>query len=90
LRILGYSVVLLILLIAFDQLALWAERRGWIYYRKKNASPGSLGSALLESHAILEPRVNEVVEASAEQVPEHDVGADPPESSSEPDSRVRE
>jgi hypothetical protein len=82
LKVLGYLLVVLVLLVVFDRLALWAEREGWIFYRKRTARPGSLGTALLQSHAILEPRVKEVVEASAEQSPDHEVGADPPEAGS--------
>jgi len=26
------------MLVAFDQLALWAERRGWIYWRRRKSS----------------------------------------------------
>ena len=31
------------------------ENRGWIYYRRKKASPGSLSTAFLEVHSLLEP-----------------------------------
>lgn len=36
-------------LYGLHRIALWAERRGWIYYGNKHGSSGALGSALLES-----------------------------------------
>jgi hypothetical protein len=47
-------------------LALWAESRGWIYYRTKRMPPGAAGLAMLEVTAILHPAVEHVVEAQRE------------------------
>lgn len=66
-------------LFGLDRLGLWAERRGWIYYRRKRASPRSLGNALLETQALLEPRARETVEALAEKPAEREAGGEPPE-----------
>jgi len=44
-----------ICLLVVDRFLLWMESRGWIYYRRKKASPGSLSTAFLEVHSILEP-----------------------------------
>ncbi|MFD6389630.1 DUF6191 domain-containing protein [Nocardia sp. NPDC060259] len=42
-----FAVIFAATVIGFDQLALWAERRGWIYWRKTRgttgAGPGMLG-----------------------------------------------
>jgi len=65
-------------LFALDRLALWAERRGWIYYRKRKASSRALGNALLETQALLEPRARETVEALAERPVEGEASGDPP------------
>ena len=35
-------------------LATWAEKRGWVYYRKKHGS-ATVGSAFLEIQALMEP-----------------------------------
>lgn len=43
-------------------LALWAEARGWIYYRTKHMPAGAAALALLEVTSILDPQVTHVVE----------------------------
>ena len=55
----GIAVLTLYVL---DRLALWAERRGWIYYRNKHSSGGAIGNAFLELQAFLEPSKRHVVE----------------------------
>ena len=42
-------------------LATWAEKRGWIYYRKKHGSV-AVGSAFLEIQALMEPSKRHVLE----------------------------
>lgn len=69
----------LLTLLVLDRIALWAEGRGWIYYRRKRASPRALGNALLETQALLEPRAREVVEALSERPAEGDASGEPPE-----------
>lgn len=49
-------------LYALHRLALWAEGRGWIYYRTHRASIGSAGMAMLEVTSLLDPAVEYVVE----------------------------
>ena len=44
------------------RLASWAEDRGWLYYRKKKAGGGTLGNALLELQAFLEPSKRHIIE----------------------------
>lgn len=45
--------------------ALWAERRGWIYYRDKRASSSTASNAFMQVQALFEPRAEHVVEARA-------------------------
>ncbi|MGE5232875.1 MAG: hypothetical protein ACM3OB_02100 [Acidobacteriota bacterium] len=63
---------------ALHVVALWAERRGWIYYRHRRASPGTLGSALLEAHSLLEPAQKQVLEAQREPPRGGEAAGDPP------------
>ena len=42
-------------------LATYAEKRGWIYYRKKHGSV-TVGSAFLEVQALMEPSKRHVLE----------------------------
>jgi hypothetical protein len=48
-------------------LALWAERRGWIYYKHTRPSRSALGNAFLEVQSILEPNKKHIIEIKKEQ-----------------------
>jgi hypothetical protein len=48
------SAVILGLLL-LDRFFLWLESRGWMYWRKKQGSPGAVGNALLNIQANFEP-----------------------------------
>jgi hypothetical protein len=51
-----------------DRLALWAERRGWIFYRKVKPSGNALGSTALELQKIFESgKATHVIKAQQEQ-----------------------
>ena len=47
---------------AADRLLLWCESRGWIYYRRRKASPGSGVSPLLEMLSIYSPGQKQALE----------------------------
>ncbi|WP_127947498.1 DUF6191 domain-containing protein [Rhodococcus spongiicola] len=47
--------------ILLDQLGLWAERHGWIYWRKKKGTGGSSG-ALEYMNTLFSPSAHNVVE----------------------------
>jgi hypothetical protein len=57
-----------------DRLLLWAERRGWIYYRKRRGRSGSASSAFLEVQSLLEPSTKHVIEARTEETEADDAG----------------
>ena len=59
------------------RLALWAERRGWIYYIHKQPSLDTLGSAFLELQQMVEPGKKHVIEAKREQRQEQNGEAGP-------------
>jgi len=70
---------LLVLLYGLHRLALWAEDRGWIYYKRRKATTSALGSAFLEVQSLLEPEKQQLAEVQkAERVEEDDQG-EPPE-----------
>ena len=61
-----YLVILTVIaggLYALDRLGLHAERRGWVYYRKKRGSV-SLATAVLETQALFDPSKRYVLEAT--------------------------
>jgi hypothetical protein len=60
------------------RLALWAEARGFLYYRRRRGSSGTLGNALLEVQAIFEPARRHVVEERVQQRREGAETGDPP------------
>jgi len=64
--------------VAADRLLLRAEERGWIYYRRRRASPGSAASAALEVQKILEPRTRHVLAVQRDVRPIEDDAGDPP------------
>ena len=49
-------------LYGLHRLALWAESKGWIYYRTKRMPPGAAGMAMMEVNQIFEPKVEHVLE----------------------------
>jgi hypothetical protein len=44
------------------RLALWAESRGWIYYRTHRMPPGASGLAMMEVTAVIDPATEHVIE----------------------------
>jgi hypothetical protein len=58
---------LVVVALVFDRAMLWAERRGWVYWRREKAFHSALGSAMLEVQSILEPDKEHVVEERARQ-----------------------
>ena len=70
-------VAVVVALYALHRLALWAEERGWIYYRRR-AGRGTLGSAFLEVQSLIEPGQHHVLEVMREEQVEEDDSGDPP------------
>lgn len=67
-------------LVVVDRLLLAAERRGWIYWRKRKASPGSLAGAMLEIHSLMQPSARHVAEEQRRVIHEEDDSGEPPDS----------
>jgi hypothetical protein len=49
-------------LYGLHRIALWMERRGWIFYVHKKASPNALGNAVLNVQQIIQPGSGHVLE----------------------------
>jgi hypothetical protein len=60
------------------RIALWAEARGWIYYRKQRGGSGSLGNAFLEVQTILEPSKRHILEERVKKAPATQESGDQP------------
>jgi hypothetical protein len=78
-KVLLWIVLLGGALFALHYFALWAERRGWIYYKYRKASPASVGSAFLQVQSLLEPGKKHIVESRLEHVAEEDESGDRPD-----------
>ncbi len=70
-------VAVVVALYALHRLALWAEERGWIYYRRRTGR-GTLGRAFLEVQSLIEPGQRQVLEVMREEQVEEDDSGDPP------------
>ena len=46
LKVIGGVALIAVGVFALDQLGLWLERRGWLYWRKKRGSASGVGNAL--------------------------------------------
>jgi len=70
-------IVVVLGLVIADRLLLAAEARGWIYWRRKSASPGTTAAAMMELHSMVEPGRAHVAEAiRAEETEKDDEGDD--------------
>ena len=79
-----------VVLYALHRLALWAEARGWIYYRStKHGSSGTLGNALLEIQAMIDPGKKIVLQEIRREKnkTEESESGDPPEPGKDSDPR---
>ena len=61
-----------------DRVALWAEQRGWIYWRRKKAQTGAMSSILMEMDIITNPSAQHVVIAKDAKKLEERENDDPP------------
>jgi hypothetical protein len=53
--------------IGLHLLALWMERKGWIYYKHTKPSRSSLGNAFLEVQSILEPNKKHIIQVKKDE-----------------------
>lgn len=72
--IIGVAIALFLV----DRLALWAEDRGWIYWRRKKAQSGAVSSILMELNVVTNPSAQHVVEAKESKKLEERDNGDPP------------
>jgi len=53
--------------VLLHNIALWMERKGWIYYKHTKPSRSRLGNAFLEVQSILEPGKKHIIQIKKEQ-----------------------
>lgn len=66
------------LIIAIDRLGLWAEARGWVYWRRTKPSSSAAGGAFLALDAFADPGARHVVEMREAEPTIEIVGEDSP------------
>jgi len=76
------AVVAVVALLVFGvhRLLLWAEQRGWVYYRKTSPPHGTGALAMQELAKIYEPQAEHVIEATRSEriVADHEDAGDKP------------
>jgi hypothetical protein len=72
--ILGLAALAILWLL--HSVAQWAEERGWIYYRKKRGSSGTLSAAALEVQSLFEPSQRHVLEEKKRDRVQEEEGGD--------------
>ncbi len=65
-------------LVGLDRFLLWAESRGWIYYRRRKPSRSALGDAFLAVQSIIESDKRHVLEVRRQAPHDEDGEAEPP------------
>jgi hypothetical protein len=73
------AVAIIIGAVLLHLLALWAERRGWIYYKHTKPSRSALGNAFLEVQSILEPNKKHIIEVKKEDKKQNEQVGDEPD-----------
>jgi hypothetical protein len=76
-----WGIIVIGAVYCIHRISIWAGQRGWIYYRGKGGSSGTLGNAFLELQTIFEPSKRHVIE---ERVIKH---GDVQTSGDKPDTR---
>lgn len=75
-------------LLVVDRVLLWAESRGWIYYRRNKPRGGAAVYHFLEMSSIFSPSMQEVIEVKVQEQKQVDEDGDPlsPSGAPAPDS----
>lgn len=69
---------MIVALIAIDRLGLWAESKGWIYWRRTKRRGSAMSAILSDLNAVTNPAAQHVTQAKeAKKLEERDNG-DPP------------
>jgi hypothetical protein len=66
-------------IILLDRFLLWCERRGWIYWRKRQGTAVSARNAALHMQSLIEPGKTYQIEEERSEREEEDGEAAPPE-----------
>ena len=77
--VLRWIVEGIVVLVVLDQVALAAERRDWIRWRRKPPDRGTVSQAALHLQSVFEPAAEHVVEERSRIGAEDDEDGEPPD-----------
>ena len=77
-RVLVWASIAVLAVVVVDRALLWAESRGWLYYRRNKPRGGASAYHFLEMSSILDPTFNEVIEMKVQEEKQEDESGDPP------------
>jgi len=77
-----FGLLVVPFLYGLHRLGLWAEQRGWIYYREKHGSSGTLQTAVLQVHSLFDSSKRYVLEETTRDRIQDEQSGDPPTNSS--------
>lgn len=83
-RVLLWLAAAAVVVFLLDRLALWAEARGWLFYRRRKPSSTAVGNAFLEVQSLLEPSKRKIVEVRREEHVEAALPGAPPPGEDDP------
>lgn len=73
-----WIILSLATIVAIDQILLWAERRGWVYWRKTKGRRGGMGEVFSGVEASINPRAEYVQVAKRTKKRDDRSASDPP------------
>jgi hypothetical protein len=76
-KLLVLGAVVMLAAFALDQVLLWMESRGWIYWRRNRVARGASTYHMLELHATFDPGIQHVQEVSVKEEEDEDDTGDP-------------
>ena len=66
------AIIIVLCIVIIHLLALWMERKGWIYYWHTQGSSSRVGNAFLEIQSMLESSKKHIVEVRKEEKKEEE------------------
>jgi len=73
-----WAGTLVVVLVLVDRILLWAEARGWIYYRRSKLARGAGTYHLLEWNSAFDPTMKQVQEEMVREEREAEESGEPP------------
>jgi hypothetical protein len=86
-KLLIWGIVIVVLAASLDQLLLWMEARGWVYYRRTKGRGGGALYHTLELHSVFDPSIEQIQKIKVKEERRQDESGDPPVPDEDPPDR---